>query len=105
MVDQLTQAHRRPDAYHTCYNLAGLSMAIYQHQCAGSTEDRFSDPHSWATQHSEHFRSFAEGEDSALEGVQALQPVYVIPQAAVIKMQQWAGSCANLAEVIEISTA
>lgn len=92
---RLTQSHRRPDAYHTCYNLAGLSMTVYQHHCADDTDETVSNLLPWTTQHSDLFRSFAEEGDSTLREVRSIQPVYVIPQTAISKMQQWSRSRAG----------
>lgn len=90
--ERLMLSYRRPDAYHTCYNLAGLSMTVYQHLCTDTAEVTAADQLPWTAQHSDHFRSFAEEGDSTLKEIRPIQPVYVIPQAAISNMQRWSRS-------------
>lgn len=73
--------HRPPDAYHTCYNLAGLSAAQHQVRHVGSTDASTTSPLTagfrWA-----HVRDASEeaaGKGAEGGSVLALNPVYVIP--------------------------
>lgn len=74
-------------------------MTVYQHFWTGKAgASTTSEPLSWTTRHSEHFRSFAEEGDSTLREVRPVQPVYVIPQDAISDMQTWSKSRAGLAK-------
>lgn len=68
-------------------------MTVYQHSCAETSEDKAFDLLAWTTEHSEHFRSFADGSESTLKGIRPFHPVYVIPQRAIQLMQEWSRSC------------
>lgn len=73
-------------------------MTVYQHRCPDDTEDEAADILAWTTAHSEHYRSFADGNESTLKEVRPFHPVYVIPQGAIRMMQEWSRSCGSIAD-------
>ena len=92
LLGVLTNSCRRPDSYHTCYNLSGLSVVEHSHSYgAGDQEDPFASAFSWedseATVASEGdpARPFDTGAD-----IKAIHPVYVIPHQAAHAMREWA---------------
>lgn len=72
-------------------------MTVYQHRCPEGSEDGVADLLAWTTAHSEHYRSFADGNDSTLKEVRPFHPVYVTPQKAIRLMQEWSRSRGNIA--------
>jgi protein farnesyltransferase subunit beta len=85
---------RRPDSYHTCYTLAGLSSLQYFHyyRCASAATSHFASAFAWDC------RDIASDSDDFLEKnvfdesdrLRPLHPVYVIPHEAVVNMRAWA---------------
>lgn len=91
-VNAANTLRRRPDTYHTCYNLAGLSMTSFSHAYDDKSRD---DPDSlkWTCHRYGSSQGTSEEEASQEESYQevaALQPVYVIPHVAVSALRQWA---------------
>jgi protein farnesyltransferase subunit beta len=103
----ISSIHRHPDAYHTCYNMAGLSACqnYYQYQPSSrNTSNKFSDlsisdvkPYPpltaafhWKAQKTpfngrkQGGRIFYETDRAGL-----INPVYVIPAGAAERARQW----------------
>ncbi len=85
---------RRPDSYHTCYTLAGLSSVQYSHYYSASAAmpRQFAPAFAWAcreiisTNEDDPDRNVFDEDDR----LQPLHPVYVIPHQAASNMQAWA---------------
>lgn len=67
-------------------------MAVHQHRYPEEAEGGASSLPMWTTHHSDHFQAFADESDSTLNGLRPFHPAYVIPQAAVHLMREWARS-------------
>lgn len=67
---------KRADAYHTCYNLAGLSAAQHKYVCNATTEskDDLGAPYHWKAEGT-HESKIWEGKDEVAE----VHPIFVIP--------------------------
>ena len=82
--------HRRPDSYHTCYTLTGVSITEHVHYYERNEEaDQFAGAFSWKavkarTVGSATYEAFEDGTN-----LPALNPVYVIPHASVADMRKW----------------
>ena len=88
----LRESCRRPDSYHTCYTLSGISTVEHLHSYGvGDQKEPFASAFSWeaskATVPSEGdpTRVFDTGAD-----LKAIHPVYVIPHQAAHAMREWA---------------
>ncbi|KAK5957599.1 CAAX farnesyltransferase (FTase) subunit beta [Knufia fluminis] len=82
---------KRPDAYHTCYNLAGLSMSNHRHEYS-DVPDPGSNLIPWTSKRNNMFADVAEGSPASETEVAPFQPVYVIPHMAVTRLSQWSRS-------------
>jgi protein farnesyltransferase subunit beta len=85
---------RRPDSYHTCYTLAGLSSLQYSHyyRCTAAATSYLASDFAWDCRHipsdSDDFLEKNVFDES--DRLRPLHPVYVIPHEAVVNMQVWA---------------
>ncbi|KAI1620342.1 terpenoid cyclases/protein prenyltransferase alpha-alpha toroid [Exophiala viscosa] len=83
---------KRPDSYHTCYNLCGLSIVEHSHTYGqANSSEPFASAFTWeATKaripcETDNAVDFGTGAE-----VRPLHPVYVIPHKAVRDMRAWA---------------
>jgi len=83
---------RRPDSYHTCYNLCGLSIVEHSHTYGqANNSEPFASAFTWEAgktripSESDHAAEFDTGAE-----VRPLHPVYVIPHKSVRDMRAWA---------------
>lgn len=88
------RSHRRPDSYHTCYTLAGISVVEHTHSyrdtSSSRTDDDFAPAFAWdASRHRETSEGVPGHDFDTGAGVKALHPVYVIPHEAVLAMRHW----------------
>jgi protein farnesyltransferase subunit beta len=90
----LTRISRRPDSYHSCYTLCGVSLVEHLHsygQVTGS--EPFASAFSWEASEA---RIPSEGDPSEIfnagAGLKAVHPVYAIPHHAVHNMRAWSVS-------------
>ncbi|KAK7899896.1 CAAX farnesyltransferase (FTase) subunit beta [Exophiala xenobiotica] len=89
---RLTSLQRRPDSYHTCYNLVGLGNVAHSHTYAEvPAAEPYASAFSWEASRSQ---VPSEGDPGNIfdtgAGVRALNPVYVIPYESVREMRAWA---------------
>ena len=82
--------HRRPDSYHTCYTLSGLSTTEYFH-CYSSTEEdsQFASALSWSAVKKQprpdpEAAMFDDGTH-----VNPMHPVFAIPHGCVADIRAW----------------
>lgn len=86
---KLTPLTRYPDAYHSCYVLAGLSSTQYYNYFTVSpddarTVDSLDSAMRWASSAiSSRYESGNEGLADAENNLEPLHPIFVIPWAAV----------------------
>ena len=83
-----TRLDRYPDAYHSCYVLAGLSSTQYYNYFTGDssdagTVDSLGSALRWASSAIFSNKSGNEGLDDAEDRLEPLHPIFVIPWAAV----------------------
>ncbi|KAH0845608.1 Protein farnesyltransferase subunit beta [Fonsecaea pedrosoi] len=90
---------RRPDSYHTCYNLSGLSIVEHTHSYRTShSDDPFGPAFSWqfweaqVPSESDSSKVFEAG-----TGVKPIHPVFVIPHESAKAMREW-----SLARPLEV---
>lgn len=78
---------RRPDAYHTCYNLVGLSMANHVQSYSVAEAGNIS----WSVADDKNFSPEWEDEGDQNQDLRmpAYDPVYIIPHGAVNKIRAW----------------
>lgn len=82
--------YRPPDAYHTCYNLVGLSWTQYRYHCRDTQDStkkaRLTAAFNWEITTSEDDLKMQTGNGQSwlqsVNGVLPLNPVYVIPLGA-----------------------
>ncbi|PKY02673.1 CaaX farnesyltransferase beta subunit Ram1 [Aspergillus campestris IBT 28561] len=85
---------KRPDSYHTCYTLTGLSNTQHHHyrtESSASTKDTL--PSSFQWKHRPFVASDDKGQDRNVfdesDRLRASHPVYVIPYEAAEGMRLW----------------
>ena len=88
----LTSLQRRPDSYHTCYNLVGLGNVAHSHTYAQvAAAEPYASAFSWEASRAQ---VPSEGDPGSIfdtgAGVRALNPVYVIPYKSVREIRAWA---------------
>lgn len=77
---RLTRSRRRPDAYHTCYNLMGLSMTRFKQYYSEPLSSTNNGPLEWVrTLRVEHTN----------EDIGSVDPIFVIPHQAVRLLCRW----------------
>lgn len=91
----------RPDAYHTCYSLAGLSAATHHYTYTGTATNEHSQaplqaPFSWSYQDASE-QELVEWKVEKEDVPNAVHPVFVVPFDAVAKARQRFGH-ASLSE-------
>ncbi|KAK5097163.1 CAAX farnesyltransferase (FTase) subunit beta [Lithohypha guttulata] len=96
---------KRPDAYHTCYNLCGLSMTKHSHvyYLRQSPDSGLLE---YAARRNDLLRPTSKDvseADSTSQEVAAFHPVYVTPHTAVHDLEQWSRTHALDFEVAHIS--
>ena len=82
---------RRPDSYHTCYTLCGLSTVEHSHSHGSSTSERpFASAFTWEVSQAgipsetDASRVFESGAK-----VKEVHPIYIIPHEAALAMTEW----------------
>lgn len=95
---KLTRLSRYPDAYHSCYVLAGLSSTQHYNYSTGDpddpgTFDSLDSALRWSSSaiSSEYERGHGEKLVDAAGKLEALHPIFVIPWAAVDRCSTWFG--------------
>ena len=83
--------HRRPDSYHTCYTLCGLSTVQHAHTYASVYGERpFDSAFTWECSNAQ---LASEGDVSRVfeTGIQIseIHPIYIIPHEAAAAIRQW----------------
>lgn len=89
-----TDIKRRPDSYHTCYTLIGVSTVEHLHTYTDEgLTDPFSSAFSWAATGAQ-IPSEGDGDTLFETGanLRAVHPVFMIPHEAVDQMRQWSRS-------------
>jgi protein farnesyltransferase subunit beta len=90
---------KRPDAYHTCYTLAGVSTTEHYHYYSQpQMNGQFTSALTWKVKRNEERRrsrpqqgAVATDDDFKTDcGLKAVHPVFVIPHDAVTNMRKWA---------------
>jgi len=86
--------HRRPDSYHTCYTLTGVSNVEHSHTYGPvEVSEPFASAFTWEASkaqipsESNPTVTFDTGAD-----VRAMNPVYAIPHTAALSIRAWAVS-------------
>lgn len=92
LLHVLIKYHRRPDSYHTCYTLVGVSIVEHAHSYGATHDsDPFASAFTWETSKAQEP---SEGDPATIfevgADVKAIHPVYVIPHQAAHAMREWA---------------
>ncbi|KIW89170.1 uncharacterized protein Z519_10022 [Cladophialophora bantiana CBS 173.52] len=82
---------KRPDSYHTCYNLSGLSIVEHSHSYGTSDgDDSFGSAFTWQSSKAEIPSECGAGKTFGTgAGVREVHPVFVIPHEAAMAMREW----------------
>lgn len=84
---------RRPDSYHTCYALVGLSLTQHFHYFEQpTTNERFASVVTWKAIQGPDGPQYGLDPDVSdeMDAVKAVHPVYVISHESVEMMRRWA---------------